>query len=96
MPVNHQVWLKFRPDVPAERVQAILTELRAMRGKVPGILDLNVGANFTSRANGYNYGLMVILEDKAALAAYASHPVHVAVATKIRENAEAMALDYEF
>jgi hypothetical protein len=96
MPVNHHVWIKFRPDVPAAVVDEIVAELRALRGAVPGILDLNIGRNFTDRANGYTHGLMVILQDKAALAAYAPHPAHVAVATKLRANAEVMALDYEF
>lgn len=96
MPVNHQVWIKFRADVPPAVIDGIVAELRALRGAVPGILDLNLGRNFTDRANGYNWGLSVILQDKAALAAYAPHPVHVAVATKLRANAEIMALDYEF
>jgi heme-degrading monooxygenase HmoA len=97
MPVNHQVWIKFRDDVPAEHIEEILAGLRALRGKVPGILDLNVGRNFTERANGHQYGLMVILQDKAALEAYGPHPQHVEVAKKIRASAEsALALDYEF
>ena len=97
MPINHQVWIKFRDDVPAETIEDILTGLRGLRSKVPGVLDLSVGRNFTDRANGHQYGLMVILQDKAALEAYGPHPAHVEVAKKIRANAEsAMALDYEF
>ena len=97
MPVNHQVWIKFRSDAPAAQIEDVLTDLRALRGKVPGILDMNVGRNFTDRANGYQYGLMVILKDKAALEAYGPHPEHAKVAVKIRAIAESvMALDYEF
>jgi Stress responsive A/B Barrel Domain len=97
MPVNHQVWIKFRSEASAEQIDAVLADLRALRGKVPGILDMNVGRNFTDRANGYQYGLMVILQDKASLEAYGPHPEHAKVAVKIRAIAESvMALDYEF
>jgi len=96
MPVNHLVWLKFAADVPAERVEAHLTALQDLRSQVPGVLDLNLGTNFTQRANGFTHGLVVTLRDKAALVDYAVHPRHVEVARALREDAEILALDYEF
>lgn len=96
MPVNHMVWIRFRPDVPVERVEHHLAALRSLRGRVPGILDLTLGRNFTDRANGCTHGLSVILADKAALATYAPHPAHVEVASALRQDAEILALDYEF
>jgi hypothetical protein len=96
MPVNHMVWIKFRADVPVERIEKHVVALRSLKERVPGILDLTIGRNFTDRANGCTHGLSVILVDKAALAAYASHPVHVEVASALRQDAEILALDYEF
>lgn len=96
MPVNHLVWIKFSPDVSAERVAAHLEAVRGLAAEVPGILDLNVGANFTDRAKGFTHGLVVTLADKAALSAYAVHPRHVEVAAALRRDAELMVLDYEF
>jgi hypothetical protein len=96
MPVNHMVWIKFRADVPAQRIEQHVAALRSLKDRVPGILDLTIGRNFTDRANGCTHGLSVILADKAALAAYAPHPVHVEVAGALRQDAEILALDYEF
>jgi hypothetical protein len=96
MPVNHMVWIKFRADVPPERVERHLEALRSLAHRVPGILDLTLGRNFTDRANGCTHGLSVILPDRAALSAYITHPVHVEVAGAVRQDAEILALDYEY
>jgi hypothetical protein len=96
MAVNHMVWIKFRPEIDEARIAAHAAALRALQQRVPGVQSLNLGRNFTERANGYNFGLSVILDDKAALQAYAVHPYHVEVATALRRDAEIMALDYEF
>ncbi len=96
MAVNHMVWLKFRGDIDTARVQHHLDALRSLATRVPGVRQLHLGTNFTDRANGYTHGLTVILDDKAALQAYAVHPAHVEVATALRQDAEVQALDYEF
>ena len=96
MAVNHSVWLRFKADVSAERVEEHLAALRSLLQTVPGIRDLTLGANFTDRANGYTHGLSVLLPDKAALKAYAVHPAHVEVVTALRRDADILALDYEY
>jgi hypothetical protein len=90
------VWIKFRADVPARRIEEHLDALRSLRARVPAILDLSLGANFTDRAQGCTHGLSVILPDRAALAAYLPHPAHVPVAQALRQDAEVLALDYEY
>lgn len=96
MAVNHMVWLRFKSDVSAERVAQHLAALRSLLQRVPGIRDLTLGANFTDRANGYTHALSVLMENKAALTAYATHPAHVEVATALRRDADILALDYEY
>jgi hypothetical protein len=96
MAVNHMVWVRFRPGLDAEAIAAHATALRALQQRVPGVRSVSVGRNFTDRANGYDFGICVILDDKAALAAYAVHPYHVEVATALRRDGEIMALDFEF
>jgi len=96
MAVNHMVWICFRDGVPAERIAEHLGALQSLRARVPDILELHLGRNFTDRADGYTHGLSVILADRAALAAYAAHPDHVAVATALRQDAKILALDYEY
>ncbi len=96
MPVNHMVWIRFRADVPDERIAAHVAGLRSLATGVPFVRGLTLGRNFTDRANGCTHGLSVILDDRAALAAYAVHPHHVEVATALRRDADVLALDYEY
>ena len=96
MAVKHVVWIKFKDAVTPERVSEHVRALKDLTVRVPGIVDLAVGANFTDRANGFTHGLVVTLEDRAALDRYAAHPAHVEVATALRSDADLQALDYEF
>ena len=96
MAVNHTVWMKFRPGVDADQVEAHLQALRLIPGRIPGVQSLTLGRNFTDRANGFTHGLCVILDDRAALAAYGPHPYHVEVATALRRDADLLVLDYEY
>lgn len=95
MAVNHQVWIKFRPEISAERIEAHLDALRGMVGVVPGVISLTCGANFTDRARGCTHGVAVLIESREALAAYAVHPVHAAIAAGLRADGEVQALDYD-
>lgn len=96
MPVQHIVWIKFNDGVAGERIDQHLAALSGLKKRVPGVLDLSLGENFTDRAEGCTHGLVVTLEDKAALENYATHPYHVEVATALRRDSALMALDYEF
>ena len=93
--IEHMVWIKFKDGISDERKQAHLDALAGLKDRVPGIRRLSVGPNVTDRAAGYTHGLLVTLDDQAALQTYADHPEHVAVARPLREDAELMAMDIE-
>jgi hypothetical protein len=95
MAVTHIVWIKFRDGVAQASIDKHVAALTSLEHSVPGIVQLTIGENFTERAEGYTHGLVVILDDKAALTTYATHPRHVEVATALREDADILALDYE-
>lgn len=95
MTVEHMVWIKFKDGISEQRQQEHLQALRGLVHRVPGIVRLAVGDNFTDRAGGFTHGLLVTLESRDALARYADHPEHVAVATPLREDAALMAMDIE-
>lgn len=95
MAVEHMVWIRFREGVGAERIAGHLAGLAGLKGKVPGIVDLRVGENFTDRANGCTHGLLVTFEDRAALEAYGPHPEHKKVSGPLREDAELFVMDIE-
>ena len=51
-----------------------MAELRGLKGKIAGIVDLSCGPNFSDLANCYTHGLVVRFTDRAALEAYGPHP----------------------
>jgi hypothetical protein len=94
--VEHMVWIKFKDGVDEARIQHHLDGLNSLIESVPGIVALKLGKNFTDRAKGFTHGLSVTLESPAALKVYADHPDHVAVAKPLRDDADLMAMDFEF
>ena len=96
MAVEHMVWAKFNDDVTEAKKAELVDALKSLENKVPGIQRFTIGKNFTERAMGYDLGFVVTLDSKEALDIYANHPEHVKVAVELKENAQLMAMDFEF
>lgn len=93
--IEHMVWMKFKPEVAPDRIEQHLANLRALAGRIPGVVSIRAGANFTNRSGGYTHGMLVTLTDKAALDVYLPHPEHVAAATPLKQDADLLVLDIE-
>ena len=96
--VEHIVLFWWTAEASQEAMDSAVTELRKLKGKIPGIVDLSCGANFSDRAKGYTHGLVVRFTDRSALAGYGPHPEHQRVVQNFINpiRAETLALDYEF
>lgn len=96
--VEHIVLFRWTEGASQEAMDSAMAELRGLRGKIAGIVDLSCGANFSDRAKGYTHGLFVRFTDRAALEAYALHPEHQRVVKNFINpiRADILALDYEF
>lgn len=72
--------------------------LAALKSKIPSIVDLSVGLNFSARSQGFHSGLVVRFHDRAGLEAYAQHPEHTKVVEQLIRPiaASILAVDYEF
>ena len=89
--------LKEMPEAEKARVKAeIKAGLEGLAGQIPGLVSIRVE---TRRLPSSNADLMLdsSFESPAALAAYATHPAHVAVAdSKVRPyTAVRSCLDFE-
>lgn len=58
--------------------------LEGMRGKIPGLLHIEVGINFAAEETASDVVLYTELEDQAALERYQTHPVHETVKPLIK------------
>lgn len=95
--VVHIVLFQWKADASAEAVAAAISELKALKDKIPGILELTCGENFTDRSKGFTHGLVVRFVDRAALEIYGPHEAHQHVVQNfiLPIRAEILALDYE-
>ncbi len=74
--VTHVVLFKWKEGTDPKAIAQVKQELQALRGKIPGIVELSSGANFSERAQGFHHALLVRFTDRAALEAYGPHPAH--------------------
>jgi hypothetical protein len=84
--IKHIVMWKLRGDSAAERAghaARLAASFNTLRGRVPGLLHLEIGVD----TSGVDYACDVVLysefESQAALDAYASHPEHLRVKREI-------------
>lgn len=95
--IEHLVLVNFKPEVTDAQKADIRTQLLTLKDEIPGILDINTGANFSDRSQGYDTALRVRFESKAALEAYGPHPKHQEIVqTMISAGVESMVIaDFE-
>ena len=74
--IVHIVLFKWQPGTSAETIASVMSALRGMKGKVPEIIDLSCGDNFSELSQGFQNGLVVQVKDKAALDGYAKNADH--------------------
>jgi hypothetical protein len=74
--VEHVVLFKTTPEATEVQKDRMISELASLKDKIPGIVDLSVGRNFSDRSQGFDIGLVVRFVDRAALDVYIPHPAH--------------------
>ena len=96
--IEHIVLFRWTKDASQEAIDTTVVELRKLKSKIPGIVDISCGTNFSDRAKGYTHGLVVCFTDRSALEAYGPHPEHQRVVQNFINpiHADILALDYEF
>ena len=71
-------------------------KLESMRGKIPGLLKIEVGFDFSATPDSSDVVLYSEFESKEALEVYQSHPVHEAVKPFVKEvRTDRRVVDYE-
>jgi antibiotic biosynthesis monooxygenase (ABM) superfamily enzyme len=85
-------WVKGTTEEQKRRVK---TEILALQGKIPGLLETHVGANVSPRGQEHEFGGVMKFTDRAALEAYFPHPVHQALGEWLMPLIEPLELDFE-
>jgi len=76
--VRHVVLLKFKDSASPEQVKAVEEKFRALKSRIPQILDLEWGTNVSpeNHAQGFTHCFFLTFKDAAARDAYLPHPAH--------------------
>ncbi|WP_242360207.1 Dabb family protein [Anaeromyxobacter sp. SG17] len=79
-----------------ENARRVKAALEGLAGRIPGLLEIEVGIDFARSEASFDVALYSTFVDRAALDAYQAHPEHRAVAdliARVRENRAVV--DYE-
>ncbi len=98
--IKHIVMWKLKETAAgndkATNALIIKDKLEALVGKIPGLIDVEVGIDFNKSDAAFDVVLYSILENKAALSSYQIHPEHQAVVPIVKEAAcQRVVVDYE-
>jgi hypothetical protein len=97
--IKHIVMWSVRGEDTAKRqrnVALLKAEFESLRGRVPGLLHLEIGVDFSRIDYACDVVLVSEFENREALAAYASHPEHVRVKQALGDMRTARhQVDYE-
>lgn len=80
--VVHIVAWRLNGDSDAERrmqARTVVDAVEATRGRIPGLLSLEVGANIVPAADAWDVGAVMVFASRADLDAYRNHPAHLAL-----------------
>ena len=85
MGLRHVVCFRFHPGTPAEAVDALAADLRALPATIAEIEDYRVGPDLGIADTSWDFAVSADFADADAFATYRSHPEHLAV---IRDRVE--------
>ena len=95
--IEHIVLFKFKEETTDAQKEAAMEKLRALKDKLPGILDIQTNHNFSERSKGYVMGLTVRFESKKDLEHYGPSAEHQEVVSFLKEIGmiDTLAVDFE-
>ena len=80
----------------AVNARMVKEKLEALRGKIPGLLTIEVGLDFSATDNSGHAVLYSEFANRDALQRYQAHPLHLEVAPFVAEAAsERRVVDYD-
>lgn len=81
--IKHIVMFSIKDGVEgrskAESIAEAKRRVEAMNGKIPGLIKVEVGADYSATEASFDMVLYSEFESKEALEVYATHPEHTAV-----------------
>lgn len=94
--IKHIVFWKIQDGPKGENARIAKSLLEGLVGKIPGLLKLEVGVDFSRTELSSDLALYSEFTDKASLEGYAIHPEHLKVVPVIKSfSLERRVVDFE-
>jgi hypothetical protein len=94
--IKHVVLAKFKPEVTKADIAELRKKMAALPGIIPEIKDYDFGEDLRPEKS-FDFALVGVFEDMAAVKRYATHPDHAAVGKYIRSLCENLqVVDFEY
>ena len=81
--INHTVMCRLQETAhgngKAKNALLIKEKLEALRGRIPGLLKIEIGVDFSATADSSDIVLYSEFESTEALSLYQAHPLHVEI-----------------
>jgi len=90
----HCFAFRWKRGVTNEQIERAASEISALRGQIPGLLEVYVGQNESPRSQGYAFGGVTKFADKASFEAYGPHPAHQKLLSWLIPLIEPLELDF--
>ena len=81
--IIHIALYKWKQGMKPDAIKQAMSEVRSLKKKVSGVLEIYCGENFSQWNEGFTHAFVVLAKDRNALKAYRNHPDHVKVAKMI-------------
>jgi hypothetical protein len=83
--IMHMVLLRIRKDVPPNAVEAVFSDLAALRGRIEGLVSFSGGryASPEGLHRGFTHGFTMAFTDAKARDAYLPHAEHERVKEQV-------------
>lgn len=94
--IVHIALFRWKDGTSPQDIEKVLADVRALKDKVPGLIDIRCGENYSRWAEGHTHAVIVFAQNQAALDAYRHHPDHADVAKRIESMEErGIGVDFE-
>lgn len=83
--IRHIVFFML-PEGCSASAEELAARLRSMDGRIPGLLQLEAGVDFSRQERSFDVALMTTFANREDLAAYAVDPLHQEVIAWIKSH----------
>ncbi|MBL7958754.1 Dabb family protein [bacterium] len=74
--IEHIVMFKIKRNTPADKINSMTESLNGLKNKIPELIDMHAGVNFSHRNKGFDVMLVSRFRNKEDLKIYVDHPEH--------------------